>query len=201
MPKHGLMKLPIGIPIQKALNIMEILPSISRKMERLEERFQNTIVSDPLVQLLSLNESVESTRIEDTQVTFTDMVEAQHNHHSRWEVIEIQNYQNALMYGFERVQNGYPISFSLIKDLHHILMEGVRGTEHASGEYRKIQNFIGPTNKIEDTSYIPVSAEKIDNYMENLEYFINFHPYDGLLSVNHLNKDEYVFNEHSVLQT
>lgn len=37
----------------------------------------------------------------------------------------------------------------------------------------QIQNFIGPNNKIEDTSYVPISSNEIHSYMENLEFFIN----------------------------
>ncbi|WP_089744318.1 Fic family protein [Gracilibacillus ureilyticus] len=195
MAKQGLLKLPVGIPVKDALKIMEILPSISRKVGQLEERFNHSIVSDALVQLLSLNESVESTRIEGTQVTFTDMVEEQHDNNPRWEIIEVNNYQRALIEGYSQVKNGYPITSRMIKDLHQILMKGARGSTQASGEYRKIQNFIGPTNKIEDASYIPVSADQINEYMNNLEVFINSHPYGEKMPIHHLHEEYYVFDE------
>lgn len=41
------------------------------------------------------------------------------------------------------------------------------------GDYRKIQNFIGPSKRIEDAVYIPIGANDISNYMTNLDYFIN----------------------------
>jgi Fic family protein len=176
---------------------MEILAQVNNKIGRLEEKFNHSVVSDALVQILSLNESVESTRIEGTQVTFTDMVEEQNDKSPRWEVIEVKNYQQALMEGYERIRNGYPISSRLIKELHEILMHGARGSTQASGQFRKIQNFIGPNNRIEDASYIPVSADQINEYMENLEYFINRHPYNEPLAITHLNKDDYIFTENS----
>lgn len=197
MAVQGLKELPIDIPNNEALKILEKLSTATRKLGVLDEKFKHSIVSEALVQILSLSESVESTRIEGTQVTFTDMVEEKDDKNPRWEVIEVNNYQDALINGYEQIKNGYPISTRLIQDLHKILMQGARGSDQASGTFRKIQNFIGPTNKIEDASYIPVSADKIDDYMSNLEYFINGHPYKQKLSTQHLSKDNnhYIFDE------
>ena len=36
-----------------------------------------------------------------------------------------------------------------------------------------MQNFIGPTNKIEDASYIPPEPQNINQYMSNLERYMN----------------------------
>ncbi|UTI42839.1 Fic family protein [Niallia sp. RD1] len=78
-------------------------------------------------------------------------------------------------------------------------MEGARGSIQSSGDFRKIKNFIGPTNRIEDASYIPISADKINDYMSNLENFINGLPYNQNLSVNHLAglTDSFIFDENS----
>ncbi|MEK0286045.1 Fic family protein [Caldifermentibacillus hisashii] len=193
----GLKKLPISLTTDAALKIFTILPNISNKLGRLEEKFKYSIVSDGLIQILSLSESVESTRIEGTQVTFSDMIEEKNDKHPRWEIQEVSNYQKALILGYERIQNGYPISTRLFKELHQTLMENGRGSTQAAGHFRKIQNFIGPTKRIEDASYIPVSADKINEYMENLEYFMNGHPYGEKLPVSHLDDAEYIFDENS----
>ncbi|MCB7074346.1 Fic family protein [Caldibacillus sp. 210928-DFI.2.18] len=193
----GLKKLPISLTTDAALKIFTILPNISNKLGRLEEKFKYSIVSDGLIQILSLRESVESTRIEGTQVTFSDMIEEKNDKHPRWEIQEVSNYQKALILGYERIQNGYPISTRLFKELHQTLMENASGSTQAAGHFRKIQNFIGPTKRIEDASYIPVSADKINEYMENVEYFMNGHPYGEKLTVSHLNDAEYIFDENS----
>lgn len=193
----GLKKLPISLTTDAALKILKILPNISNKLGRLEEKFKYSIVSEGLIQILSLSESVESTRIEGTQVTFSDMIEEKNDKHPRWEIQEVSNYQKALTLGYERIQNGYPISTRLFKELHQTLMENGRGSTQAAGHFRKIQNFIGPTKRIEDASYIPVSADKINEYMENLEYFMNGHPYGEKLPVSHLDDAEYIFDENS----
>jgi hypothetical protein len=43
--------------------------------------------------------------------------------------------------------------------------KNTRGTTSSSGEYRSIQNFLGPTNSIEDAVYIPIGANEIGDYM------------------------------------
>ncbi|MGP7816418.1 Fic family protein [Niallia sp. 01092] len=199
MAIHGLNLLPLDVKNKDAIKILNVLSQASNKIGRLEEKFKHSIVSEALVQVLSLSESVESTRIEGTQVTFTDMVEEKDDKNPRWEVIEVNNYQQALFEGFERIKNGYPITTRLIQELHQILMKGARGSVQSSGQFRKIQNFIGPTNKIEDASYIPISAEKISGYMNNLENFINGHPYNQKLSIEHLGNslERFVFDEES----
>jgi Fic family protein len=192
MTKKGVKKLPILIDTVTALTILEKLPILTEKIGRIQSEFQHTIVNNAIVQVLSLSESVESTRIEGTQVTFTDMVEERDNKNPRWEIQEVNNYQSALHYGTEMIINGYPISTRLIKDLHAILMTGARGSTQSAGEYRKIQNFIGPTKRIEDASYIPISAEQINEYMENLEYFINGNPYEKTTKAS---LEGYLFDE------
>lgn len=83
----------------------------------------------------------------------------------------------------------------MIKELHDTLMEDGRGSTQSSGQYRKVQNFIGPTNKIEDAANIPIAANQMNAWMENLEYFINKHPYEERLPIEHLSSDDYIFDE------
>jgi len=173
MAIKGVSKLLVSVSESDAIKIFEILAETNLKMGQIKTKFDCSIVSNPLVQVLTLSESVQSTRIEGTQVTFSDMIEEKNKKHSRWEIIEVTNYQTALNQGADRISQGYPISTRLIKELHKILMDRGSGTAQASGEFRKIQNFIGPTNRIEDAVYLPVEANKIDSYMENLEFFIN----------------------------
>lgn len=51
--------------------------------------------------------------------------------------------------------------------------QNTRGTTTSAGEYRKIQNFIGPNKNNEGAVYIPVGASEINKYMGNLENYIN----------------------------
>ncbi len=197
MPGTNVSLLPIGIPKDQALQLVEVLSEVNYKIGRLDEKVKSSQIRESLIQIFSLKESVESTRIEGTQVTFTDMLEEKSERNPRWEIIEISNYQRALQTGYERIKNGYPITSRLIKELHEILMADGRGSTQSSGEFRKVQNFIGPTNDMKDATFIPVSPDRIDAYMENLEFYLNKHPFGEALSTDHIPQDLYVFHENT----
>lgn len=133
--------------------------------------FSHSIVASPLVSIFSLNESVQSTKIEGTQVTFLEMIEP--SNRKGWKQQEVLNYKKALDLGVDLIKGGMPFSNKLIQKLHIVLMTNARETNSAGGEYHKIQNLIGPNSNIEHAVYIPVSAAEIPQYMENLEYFMN----------------------------
>src|SRR5690625_6840177 len=116
------------------------LTTFSSKISRLYEKLRHSIVRSDLVNNLALKESVQSTKIEGTQVTFTDMVHEKHTLKQKAEHIEVLNYRKALAAGQERIQNGYPLTTRLVLDLHKVLMEGARGTNASSGEFRKVPN-------------------------------------------------------------
>ncbi|MGB3159739.1 MAG: Fic family protein [Carnobacterium sp.] len=201
MVENGIKKLPIAVSIKEALEIANISAEVNYKIGKINSEFKHSIVHYSLIQILSLNESVQSTRIEGTQVTFTDMVEEKNDKNPRWEVIEVNNYQQALSEGVARIHQGYPISTRLIKDLHLIMMQGARGSVQSSGDYRKIQNFIGPTNKLEDAVYIPIAANEINDYMENLEFFINGEKHSSFEQITDEEKYVYEEKEQSLIKT
>lgn len=171
---QGIKLLPPVVTTQQALTLYKKVAVIKSKIGRLNSELEHSIVDSHLIQLLALNESVQSTRIEGTQVTFADMIDDEDKKKKRSEVIEVDNYRHALSLGIDLITAGNPISTRLIQQIHETLMAGgTRGTTSARGEYRKIQNFIGPDKKIEHATYIPVAANEIANYMANLEFFIN----------------------------
>jgi Fic family protein len=55
---------------------------------------------------------------------------------------EVYNYGRALRLRFDRT-NPLPLSLRLLRDLHALLMDGVRGSEQKPGEFRTLQNQIG----------------------------------------------------------
>jgi Fic family protein len=69
----------------------------------------------------------------------------------------------------------FPISTRLFKALHTTLMSNhVRGSNRSPGEYRRIQNFIGPEGcTLETATFVPPEPQLVDHYMGNLEQYIN----------------------------
>ena len=149
----------------------------SAKLEKLKQKLRYSLVNESFIQLLTLQESVQSTRIEGTQVTFSEMLEDKIDKRQDWETVEVRNYQSALKMGVETIQTGYPLTERLIREMHKELMEKARGSTSAAGEYRRIQNFIGPTKHMKDAAYIPPEPQLTGEYMKNLERYINGNPY------------------------
>ncbi|WP_260865710.1 Fic family protein [Paenibacillus xylanexedens] len=195
-PIKGINKLPASIKVEQAAELFMKMATVSSAISRLDEKFRHSVVKSDLINTLALKESVQSTRIEGTQVTFTDMVNEAHKSEQKQEHIEVLNYRRALYLGQERINNGYPITTRLILELHHVLMDGARGANTNRGEFRKIPNWIGPTGRLEDAVYVPIDASEIESYLMNWETYLNKHPYGEKMDISHLSDDTvYILDE------
>jgi Uncharacterized conserved protein len=193
MVLQGIQFLPVTVNRDQALNLFKILADVNKKLGILSSELEHSIANENLMQVFSLIESTQSTRIEGTQVTFTEVLEEKGSKNHSSEIKEVLNYQEALSEGIEKLRGGYPLSTRLMKDLHKILMDGSRGTSSGSGEFRKIQNHIGPDNKIENAVYVPVPPNVVNEYMTNLEYFINNEAHRTFREIE--DENLYVFDE------
>ena len=119
-------------------------------------------------------EAVLSSQIEGTLATFSDVLKAESDikyGEIRNDVDEIINYINAMNHGLKRL-NDLPISLRLIKEMHEVLLKGVRGHNKMPGEFRKSQNWVGGAS-LERASFIPPPKHEILNLLGNLEKYIN----------------------------
>ena len=91
----------------------------------------------------------------------------------RDDVMEVNNYIRAMNYGIERItKDEFPFSSRLIRELHAILLHGVRGAHKTPGEFRMSQNFIGgtmPSNAV----YVPPAACDLNDAMNDFDKFMN----------------------------
>lgn len=78
------------------------------------------------------------------------------------------NYVRALTHGLKSLESR-SISNSLIKELHQLLMEGVRWDgEPAPGQYRIRQNYIGRGPIIQEARFVPPPGEMVQALMDAL---------------------------------
>ena len=119
-------------------------------------------------------EANKSSRIEGTRTTveedLLDVTDINPEKRDDWE--EVQNYVKATNYGVERIKDGFPVCTRLIRELHKILMQGVRGEHKTPGEFRTSQNWIGgsmPSNAV----YVPPPHTEIAECLTDFEKFIN----------------------------
>ncbi|MBN2959203.1 MAG: Fic family protein [Streptococcus gordonii] len=174
MVLRGIKKLPVLLDDKQALMLYKRLANVNRVLGKLDAVLESSIVNTSILSLLSYNESVQSTRIEGTQVTFHEIMENVKSGAKNWQQKEVLNYKQAIDLGVDKLKRGEAISTRFLKELHKILMsDEARGTTSNGGEFRKIQNFIGPDKNIENASYIPIGANEIGDYMTNLEFLIN----------------------------
>lgn len=123
-------------------------------------------------------EAVLSSRIEGTRASLSDLYAYEAKQMLLWsleedsDVGEVVNYVRALEYGLNRLQD-LPVSLRLIRELHSMLMEGVRGGGRAPGEFRRVQNWIGPSGcNLEDATFVPPSPSELPGVLDAFEKFI-----------------------------
>ncbi len=130
-----------------------------------------------LVRPFIRREAVLSSRIEGTRASLVDLYQYESAQLSFFEdtsdVREVHNYVRALDYGLERSKT-LPVSLRLIREIHGILMEGVRGEHLTPGEFRRSQNWIGPPGStIESATIVPPPFDEMYHALDALEKYIH----------------------------
>lgn len=121
-------------------------------------------------------EAVLSSRIEGTQASLTDLYLFEARPESApitSDVREVANYVKAVEHGLARLTT-LPMSKRLIREMHGILMRGVRGQERTPGEFRRTQNWIGPPGcTLSDASFVPPPPEEMHACLDEFERFLH----------------------------
>jgi Fic family protein len=155
--------------------IIYLLSEANRFIGRLDEVTDTLISPSFFVYMYARKEATLSSQIEGTRATFSDLIKAEAGMADEVpdDVKEIENYVKATTYGFQRIET-LPLSLRLIREIHGILMAGVRGENKTPGEFRKSQNWIGGYS-ISTASYIPPSVEFLNHCLDNFEKFMHEH--------------------------
>lgn len=80
---------------------------------------------------------------------------------------EVFNYRRALRLRLDGT-NDLPLSLRLIRELHAVLMDGVRGSDQRPGEFRKIQNQIGWPAR-----FVPPPPQHLDETLDAFEKYLH----------------------------
>jgi len=128
---------------------------------------------------LLTKEAVLSSRIEGTQATLEDVFryEAEEKISQKDEkekdIREIVNYRQAIHTAIEELKNR-PLGENLIKKVHHVLLNSVRGSNRDRGNLRRIQVFVGPPGAtIEEATYVSPPCAELSSLLSNWETYIN----------------------------
>jgi len=131
---------------------------------------------DPELLLVPLKkrEAITSSRIEGTYATAQELMlfemgsfdsKSKNDELNSWR--EVHNYSEALSQGVKLLEN-MPFCGRVIKDLHKLLMLGVRGQHSVPGQWRDYQVAIGS-----DRRYVPPPPNVMVERINNLEKYIN----------------------------
>jgi len=122
-------------------------------------------------------EAVSSSRIEGT-ITRLDQLflfEAEPDQVAHpADVEEVRNYVLACEHGLQLLREGNPLSLRVIREIHRVLMEGVRGGNKRPGEFRPCDVRIGRHAEAWDESrFIPPTHTALVPILRDFERFLN----------------------------
>ncbi len=168
---------PLPPPIEWSTSLISALGEAERNLGRLASLADTLPSPHILVRPFIRREAVLSSRIEGTRASLVDLYHYESAQLSFFEdtsdVREVHNYMRALDYGLERSKT-LPVSLRLIREMHGILMEGVRGEHLTPGEFRRSQNWIGPPGStIESATIVPPPVDEMHQALDALEKFIH----------------------------
>ncbi|MCX6677697.1 MAG: Fic family protein [Methanothrix sp.] len=148
-----------------------------------------------LLSPLTTREAVLSSRIEGTQASLEEVLQyeadvgdlekirLQPDSAQVRDIHEIINYRKAMVAAVEQMA-GRPFGINTIRELHRILLTGVRGRYKDPGEIRRIQNYIAtPGTPIDQATFIPPSPEIIMDALSNWEDYLYFTERDPLVQL------------------
>ena len=151
--------------------------------------------SQVLLSPLTTREAVLSSRIEGTQASLEDVLQYEADVGEPSEegdgkdtpeirdIHEIINYRRAMSAAVEETKKR-PFGINTIRDLHRILLTGVRGRNKDPGEIRRIQNYIAPPGTpIERATFIPPTPPMIMDALSNWEEYLHSDEKDSLVQL------------------
>lgn len=154
---------PHKLPIEN-LDLHRLVP-LAGKANRFVARYDGILraVVSPelLISPLRNREAVLSSRIEGTRATFEDIASFDGKRAlpetDTDDLEEVLNYRTALLAGKTEMEKR-PLTLNVIRSIHGVLMNGVRGQHSDKGNFRRIQNWIGaPGSTLDTATHVPPS--------------------------------------------
>ncbi|MDX9742303.1 MAG: Fic family protein [Arcobacteraceae bacterium] len=128
---------------------------------------------DIFIQMHITKEANTSSKIEGTKTEMDEVLIAKNqiDPEKRDDWQEVRNYIDAMNSAIKELEF-LPISNRLIKNIHAILLNSVRGEAKQRGEFRKSQNWIGGAS-LATAYFIPPHEMQVSELMSDLEKFLH----------------------------
>jgi Fic family protein len=167
---------PLPPKLELSLDLFSAVSEASLAIGRLSgqgARFENPHL---LIRPFLRREAVLSSRIEGTQATLGELLADEAGievDRAPDDLKEVRNYVVALEEGVSLLKK-LGLALRLVRELHRILMRGVRGDSADPGEFRRIQNWIGPRGATLQTArYVPPPPNEVLACLGPWEDYIN----------------------------
>lgn len=168
---------------------VSLIGQANAALARYDGMLQGVVNPAVLLSPLTTQEAVLSSRIEGTQASMEEVLEFEATPTEKItpekhaDIQEIINYRHAMTAAVEKLMKR-PLCLNLIKELHAILLESVRGRNKSPGEFRKIQNYIGPAGcSMQEATFVPPSPDKLPSALDNWEKYLHFDEKDQLVQL------------------
>ncbi|GAA0263223.1 Fic family protein [Halobacterium noricense] len=167
-------KLPPDIGIPRTGDFQDTLQDTVYQLGRLEGIGEETDTSPVIYTTMVRREAVESVLIEGADIDIEEMfrpAEIDGDRTTTKDVQEALNYEKAIRKGAAEVADTGAITLELLKDLHAILLDGVRDNADHSGTFREKPMHI-PAPTPEEEPFYPPTHEQVPELMENLTGYL-----------------------------
>lgn len=168
-------KLPLKQPLKIDAELARKLDNALVSLGRLDSISEILPDSSLFLYMYVRKEAVLSSMIEGTQSSISDLLVYELEGILGVPIddaMEVSNYVKALEYGVKRIDEGFPVSSRLFKEIHNILLSKGRGSTKEPGQYRTSQNWIGGTRP-GNAVFVPPPPNMVESCMGNLETFIH----------------------------
>jgi cell filamentation protein, protein adenylyltransferase len=167
--------LPPDPPLALNAALLGLLESAVSELGRLDGVAK--VIPDPdfFVGMYVRREAVLSSQIEGTQSTLEDLLERELETDEGdpfSDVLDLVNYVRAMNFGLERITT-LPLSLRLIREIHKELLRDGRGSSATPGEFRRTQNWIGPSGaSLRQATFIPPPVPAMKDALYDFEKFL-----------------------------
>lgn len=168
--------LPPDPPLALDASLLSLLEEAVGELGRLDGVAK--VIPDPdfFVSMYVRREAVLSSQIEGTQSTLEDLLELeleQERSDPLSDVYELVNYVRAMNFGLERIAT-LPLSLRLIREIHRELLRDGRGSKATPGEFRRSQNWIGPSGaSLKQATFVPPPVAEMKQALHDFEGFLH----------------------------
>src|SRR5437773_6933285 len=157
-----------------SLSLWPLLASAREQLARLDGIGRTLPNAELLLRPLQSREAIRSSSLEGTYASAEELLLFELEPHAStnapnrandWK--EVHNYAAALTHG-AALLDSLPLSLRLIREMHGVLLTGVRGRDRSPGEFRGTQVHIGA-----DRRYVPPPINEMHSCLDLFERFLN----------------------------